>query len=98
MDRGHRCSVKYVKLFGKYFLKKLSDEEHAKWIKTNTGIAPDIKTDDELLEFMLKLKMVHTEKIGNPVMCYYVPSLNDGKEAAIITCGHHSLHDGFSQF
>ena len=62
-EKGHRCSVKHVKLFGKYFLKKLSDEEYAKWLKTNTGVVHDVKTEDELLDFMLKIKKVHTEKI-----------------------------------
>lgn len=97
-DRGHRSSVKPIKLFGKYFFKKLDDEEFAKWQKTNTGVVYDVKTEDELLEYMLKIKKVHTEKTDNSYQVYYVPSLNGDKEAAFILCGHHSLHDGFSMF
>jgi len=91
LNRDHRCAIKWVKILGKYYLKKLNDEEFEQCKKTNTGIVDDIKNDDELLEFMLKLKALHTEKSGSPLKFYYVPSLNDGKEAALVTCGHHAL-------
>jgi hypothetical protein len=28
LGRGHRCTVKLTKIFGKYFFEKLSDEEY----------------------------------------------------------------------
>jgi len=34
----------------------------------------------------------------NTVKVFYVPSFNDDKESAVITCGHHCLQDGVTQF
>jgi len=43
-------------MFGKYFFKRLDEEEYQKWKKTHTGIREDIRTDEQLSEFALKLK------------------------------------------
>ena len=39
------CDLKLVKIMGKYFFKKLSDDEYYRWKKTNTGVLADITTD-----------------------------------------------------
>ena len=56
IGRGHRCTVKLTKIFGKYYFKKLSDEEYKVWKSTRVGIKHDIKTEKEAVEFALKLK------------------------------------------
>ena len=56
LGRDHRCSVKFVKIFGKYFFKKLSDEEYKHWKETKTGVKYDIKTEQEAIDFALSLK------------------------------------------
>jgi len=43
-------------VFGKYYFKELSEEEHMQWRKTNTGVRFDITNDDEAIEFMKSLK------------------------------------------
>jgi hypothetical protein len=44
---------------------------------------------------MIKIKVEH-QKIGTgAAKIYYVPDLN-GKEAGIISVGHHAVHDGVS--
>ena len=42
LGRNHRCSIKLVKVFGKYFFKKLNDKEFEDWKKTHTGVRYDI--------------------------------------------------------
>lgn len=56
LGRSHRCSVKFVKIFGKYFFKKLSESEYEHWKNTKTGIKYDIKTDQEAIDFAMELK------------------------------------------
>ena len=56
IGRGHRCTVKLKKIFGKYFFEKLTDEEYKVWKKTRLGIKYEIKTEKEAIEFALKIK------------------------------------------
>ena len=53
---GNRISVKIVKKLGKYFFQKLTNEEHANWMKDVCGVRPEIKTDKQLIEFALQVK------------------------------------------
>ena len=88
-----------VKMFGKYFLKAIPKDspDFARWKKESTGIKWDIKTDQDLLDFLCKLKKVDSKNSEfGASQFYYVPELN-GTEAAIIANGHHSLHDGISE-
>jgi len=96
-DRNINCNMKVEKKFGKYFLKPLNDTEHKEWRKTNTGIKDDITNDDEAMVFMKKLKSLPGKSIGkNSAYVYFVPSMNNGTESAIISCAHHTHADGFS--
>ena len=72
-------------------MKHLTEEEYKEKVKTNYGIVWDIKTDQDALDFMLKLKTLDC----TPIHFYYVPYLNED-EAGIITCGHHVLQDGLT--
>jgi len=45
VGRGHRCSVKLTKMFGKHFFEKLSDEEYKTWVRTNTAVKPEITSE-----------------------------------------------------
>jgi len=57
----------------------------------------DIKNDEDALEFMKKLKMVPGKVVGkNTFYIYFVPSMNNGTESALITQAHHTHADGFS--
>jgi len=56
VGRTNRCSVKLTKVFGKYFFENLTDEEYAKWIKTNTGVKYDITDDKGIIEWGLHCK------------------------------------------
>jgi len=49
------------------------------------------------MEFMKKLKKLPGKVIGsNTFYIYFVPSMNNGTESAIISCAHHTHADGFS--
>lgn len=95
--RGHRCGVKLVKFWGKYFFEKLNDEEWEYAKKNNMGIKADITTEKEAIDFALKLKSLSVkDSTKSTVRGYYFPNLNNGKEAAIMCLGHHSHQDGIS--
>ena len=99
IGRGHRCSVKLVKIFGKYFFEKLTDEEYLKWKRTHTGVKYDIKTDAEMIAFCKELKKLDGKAKGeNTIYSYYFPSINNGTESALMAMGHHSRQDGQSIF
>lgn len=86
------CDLKFVKMFGKYFFKKLDDNEYKEWKKTSTGILTDLKTEEQVIDFMVKLKATGGKSLTeNTVRVYYIPSMNNGTESGIITCGHHCL-------
>jgi hypothetical protein len=48
-EHNHRTQVRTVKIFGKYYLKKITPEELGVWKKENTGICYDIKTEKDLI-------------------------------------------------
>jgi len=97
LGRSHRCSIKPVKILGKYYFQQLNDEEYARSKKTHTGIREDLKTDDELIEFGLKVKQLEGKTTDMcSVRVWYFPKLNED-EACIMAQGHHSYQDGISQ-
>jgi hypothetical protein len=97
LGRDHRCGVKLVKCWGKYFFKKLDDKEWEYYKKNNIGIKEDIKTEKEAIEFGLKLKSLSgKDSTKSTIRGYYFPSLNNGKEAALMAIGHHTHQDGIS--
>ena len=99
LGREHRCAVKLVKFWGKYFFKKLDDNEWANYKKTKLGVIDHVKTEKEAIELILKLKSLEGKNdVESTVWGYYFPSLNNDKEAAIMAMGHHSHQDGISQF
>ena len=59
IGRNHRCSVKLVKVFGKYYFKKLSDKEYEDWKKTHTGVRYDITNSQQAIDFALKQKQMN---------------------------------------
>ena len=98
LGRKDRCSIKQVKMFSKYFFKRLTEVEYQDWKKTHTGIREDIRTDKELIEFALKLKSLEgKDRTTCSVHVYYIPNFNED-ESAILSVGHHSYNDGISQF
>ena len=87
-----------VKFLGKYFFKSLNDEEYEHACKHNIGVREDIKTEEEAIQFALKLKMLPGKDLnGSTVYCWYFPSWNNDTESAIMVLGHHSHQDGISQ-
>ena len=97
LGRDHRCGVKLVKFWGKYFFEKLNDEEWEHYRKNNLGIKADITTEKELIEFGLKMKSLSgKESTKSTIRGYYFPNLNNGKEAALMAIGHHTHQDGIS--
>ena len=99
LAKEHRCGVKLVKFWGKYFFQKLDDKEFDYYKKNNLGIKADIKTEKEAIEFALKMKTLSgKDSTKSTIRGYYFPSLNNDKEAAIMCLGHHSHQDGISQF
>lgn len=91
------CDLKMVKMLGKYFFKPLDEEEYQTWKRTHTGILTDVNTDEEIIDFMLKLKALPCKSFTeNVVRFYYLPSINNGTESAIMTYGHHCMQDGLS--
>ena len=60
------------------------------WKKLNTGINYDVKTDQELVDFGLKMKAPN-DKVGpvSSVKIWVFPNLN-GNELAAMAQGHHS--------
>lgn len=86
-----------VKKFGKHFFIDLTEEESNKWWKDSCGIRPDIKTDQQLLDFVNMLKTNEGKRFDtSSCQIYYFPNLNED-EAAICAIGHHSHQDGVSQ-
>jgi hypothetical protein len=98
IGREHRCGVKMVKIFGKYYFKKLNDEEYAKYIKVYCGIKPEITSEKEAIEFALKMKSLEGKSFD---MCtcraFYLPNFSP-TESAYLVLGHHTHQDGISQF
>ena len=65
-------------------------------MKTNTGVFENVKSDQEILDFALKIKSLDGKTLNrNPVHIYYFPFLNQN-ESAILACGHHVLQDGMT--
>lgn len=56
---NHRTQIKAIKILGKHFLQKIPDQELAQWKKDNLRICWDIKTEKDLTDFMIKLKVEH---------------------------------------
>ena len=52
----HRSFVRIEKLFGKYFYKILSGDELKQAKRMNSGVIEDIKSEQEALDFAVKLK------------------------------------------
>jgi len=98
IGRDHRCGVKMVKIFGKYYFKRLNDEEYAKYIKVYCGIKPEITSEKEAIEFALKMKSLEGKSFD---MCtcraFYLPNFSE-TESAYLVLGHHTHQDGISQF
>jgi uncharacterized protein (UPF0264 family) len=91
-----RTRGRVVKMFGKYFMKDMprGSKEYERWVKEGTDILYDVKTDQDLLDFFCKLKKLELKgETAGVIKYFYVPELNK-TEAAIITVGHHSCHDG----
>lgn len=59
-DPECRNFMKVEKKFGKYFLKKQTHEEWEASVKRQTGIVDDITSEEEAIEFALKLKTITT--------------------------------------
>jgi len=82
LGKGHRCAIKYVKLFGKHYFQELNKEEYAKWRKTNTGVIYDVRTDEEMIKFALKVKAIEGKDMNTcSVHIYYFPNLNNDEAA-----------------
>jgi hypothetical protein len=87
-----------VKRFGKYFLKECPASEFKEYAKKHYAILHDVKTDKDVLEFFQKIRMTLIKPVWSGPRIFYVPDLNNGKEAAIIGVGHHTVHDAVTQF
>ena len=91
IGRGHRCSIRMKKVFGKYFFEKLNEEEYKKWIKTNCAVRYDIKNDNDIIKLGLEMKTIcekDLEKCG--IRIFYFPSLNNDTESGFMSVGHHT--------
>ena len=96
LGRDHRCSHKHYKFFGKYFFKKLNDEEYRKYQKTNVVVVEDVRNDREMIEYALKLKQLEGKNQETCSMFSAVfPNLNED-EIGAMAVGHHSFQDGIS--
>ena len=89
-----RCDNKLVKKYGKYFLKDQTDEEYKNWRHTRTGVIYDIHSEQDSINFGIKLKALRNFHVGeNNTNLYYLP--NYGKdECGLIIYGHHCFMDG----
>ena len=59
---------------------------------------PDIRTDQDVLDFSIKMKLSLDKNPDKSLQyCYYFPNLNED-ESAIMSLGHHVMHDGISLF
>ena len=90
-----------VKKWGKYFLRRPTPEEwRDTYSKTNFAIIDDIKTEQEAVDFCLKMKATVTHQDGDmPLRFYLCPNFSE-TEFAILACTPHCLIDGttFLQF
>jgi len=67
-------------------------------MRSNCGVIDDIKTDQDLLNFAIKVRAIQTKNHGDmPTHFYYAPYLNEN-EAAFIAVGPHVLFDGITLF
>jgi len=93
---ANRVKLKMVKRYHRYFFKVLNDDEKKKWMKSNCGVIDDIKTDQDALDFAIKLRAIQTKHDGDmPIHVYYAPYLNEN-EAAFIIMGPHIIQDGIT--
>jgi len=82
LGMGHRCAIKFVKLLGKHYFKELSRDEYLKWRKTNTRVISDVRTDQEMMNFALKIKAIEGKDMNTcSVHFYYFPNLNEDEAA-----------------
>lgn len=70
----------------------------AEWRTQNVGVFPDVVGDDMALKLGLKIKSLCGHENGkNAVHLAYFPHYSQ-TEFGVMTCGHHTLHDGISLF
>jgi hypothetical protein len=82
---------------GKHYFKQLDNQEFKIWKKNNTAVVDYVKTDQDMIDFGLKLKTLEgLSSTTSTVMSFYFPNLNED-EAALMAFGHHSHQDGISQ-
>ena len=94
MHPNHRSFVKIHKFIGKYYYEILKGWALANAKRSNTGVIDDIHSEEEALEFALKLKACGSghQPGGIPQHYYLLPNFS-ATEMALIFTGHHILHD-----
>ena len=89
-----RCDDKLVKMYGKYFLKTQTDDEYKNWRHTRTSVIYDVYSEQDVLNFAIKLKALRNFDVGeNNCHFYYFPNIGKD-ECGFCAHGHHSLQDG----
>ena len=54
----NRVKLKIIKRYHRYFYQVLNGEEKKKWMRSNCGVIDDIKTDQEALDFAIKVRAI----------------------------------------
>jgi hypothetical protein len=64
-------------VLGKFFFKRMTPEEIKVWRSKCTGVIEDVRTDQEMIDFGLKMKALDGKfSESSSVKSYYFPNLN----------------------
>ena len=91
-----RFDHKIVKILGKYYFKRLDDQERAEFKKNNFKVIRDVTDFQGILDFANKFKQIEVKfKQTSAYHIFYFPNIGT-TEACVIGYGPHVLQDGIS--
>lgn len=94
--RCKRFGSKVIKKFGNYYFQRMTKDEKERWLRENTGVVYDVKSERDALDFAVMLKQTTTlcESLGS-YHWYYFPNFSE-TESVLMANAHHSFCDGLT--
>lgn len=92
-DNVHRLRCKQVKILGHWYFQKMTDDEWAEKKKVFISRDDSIRTEDDIVDAMVRLQQVRPSYDHVQMRMIMVPNYSE-TESVIIYNGHHSLMDG----
>jgi hypothetical protein len=76
-------------MWGKYFMRKQTEEELKESLKTHYGVVEDIHSEEEAIEFMIKLKAICTHNDGDMPQHFFILPNYSETELAVVCINPH---------